>query len=195
SEPKAQANDPSVVVPCVSGQFPKIRCLAIAPFALETDVGRELASDLVTQAQSKFHSAQARSDHLFGIGLSAGIGFGFPGENQPVGQQHLVFGFDTQRGSPTVADIRGCLDFKKVGSQALNTECGPGARWSVAKVLTHTGDDIPPAQYWPSVQRFYSASLHAAVQRMPLAPEPQSVEVAADPANAFPTDLCAITCI
>lgn len=50
SEPETQTNDPAVVVPCMPGQRPKIRRFAMAPFMLKTDIRRELAGHLVTQA-------------------------------------------------------------------------------------------------------------------------------------------------
>ena len=104
------------------------------------DVGRELATDLVAQAQAQLAIGKARTDAAGGIVPAVQVDLGVGLEDQPVGQQDVVLALQAQRALAVLAEEGGDFRLEVVERQALHAERRPGLRRAGLEILAHAGD-------------------------------------------------------
>src|SRR3546814_6612435 len=92
-EPDAQARHETGIVDVIALATAKVCGAAVCALPGHADVRRELAADLVAQAQASLGRAQARADAAAGVVLAVELGLDLPLQDQPVGQQRVVLGF------------------------------------------------------------------------------------------------------
>src|SRR3546814_6738541 len=97
-EPDAQARHETGIVDVIALATAKVRGAAVCALPGHADVRRELAADLVAQAQASLGRAQARADAAAGVVLAVELGLDLPLQDQPVGQQRVVLGFQARPG-------------------------------------------------------------------------------------------------
>src|SRR5690606_31367507 len=103
-------------------------------------------------------------------------------QDQPVGQQQLVLRLEAEMRAARLAQVRGGLHLEPVRCQSLDADGGPGAPRPGTELLANTADDVPPTADGPPVEHLRFRVLDAAALFAgALRPEPQAVEVAADP--------------
>src|SRR3546814_17228732 len=93
-------------------------------------------------AETGFDRAQSAADSNGLSVLAPGFAFDEPLADQPVGEQHFVFGFRPKPDLAGLAQVRGRVDFKLVRGKADDAERGISARRAAAKaeVMSDTGD-------------------------------------------------------
>src|SRR3546814_11697368 len=89
--------------------------------------------ELVAQAETGFDLAQSAADSNRRIVLAPGFALDEPLADQPVGEQHFVFGFRPKPDLAGLAQVRGRFDFKLVRGKADDAERGISARRAAAK--------------------------------------------------------------
>src|SRR5690606_12356205 len=99
--------------------LPEARCLSEGAFAHDADVGGDLATDLITQAQAKFGGAQAGTNSPRRVVLPVELRLEQWLQNQPIGKQRLVLNFNPGRGLSRLADIGLCVDFESLGRDTV----------------------------------------------------------------------------
>src|SRR3546814_678949 len=94
SEPDANARNQAGVFDVLAVGAGEIG--AVAEFAAphHTQVGRELAAELVAQPQAEFDAAQARAEAALAIVLAVQLGLELWLQDQPVAAQQFVFGLE-----------------------------------------------------------------------------------------------------
>jgi len=114
------------------GHYPApLKALEVIARGLTLPLGEALALE-----------AQAYGE--IGIALAIEVGFDARLQDQPLGQQQLVFAGQTQCRASTIAHIGGGLDIEPVWSQTLHAEGHPVACGSAeTRVIPHTELGIP----------------------------------------------------
>ncbi|MNI81205.1 hypothetical protein D3C73_1377970 [compost metagenome] len=96
-------------------------------FVADADVRREAAAELVAQAQAGFDLVEAAADAVLGFILAGHGRFQQGLQDQPVGQQHVVFDFGLGHQLATGAGIQRGRAFELVRRQPLDADRRPGA--------------------------------------------------------------------
>src|SRR5690606_10375202 len=107
--------------------------------------------------------------------------------HQAIGQQELVLGLESEMRAAARPDIGRGLDVEPERRKPLHPERGPCLRGSGADVLPDPHDDLPPPRDGPAVEQVRLGADEAIASELTLGPEPEAVDVAADPALRVPT--------
>src|SRR3546814_8386436 len=107
-----------------AGGFDEIGRVAEATRPDVADVGREAAAELAAQAQAEAGIAQALADVVLVVVAAVEVGLKLRLQDQPVGQQYLVFAFEPGGQASGGADVASGLDLELVGHQSLHADRG-----------------------------------------------------------------------
>src|SRR3546814_5216495 len=135
--------------------------------------------ELGAEAETVLDLAQSAADSHRRIFLGLGVALDEPLADQPVGEQHFVFGFRPKHDLAVLAQVRGRFDFKLVRGKADDAERGISARRAAAKaeVMSDTGDCIPPSGDGPAVQDFHIRRLGGSARTLALRSEEHTSEL------------------
>src|SRR3546814_126037 len=97
-EPDSDAGDDAGVLDVVQLFTPVVGSTAVGALPRHTDVGRELAMELVTQTEAGLQRAEAITNAALRIVLAPGFGFDQPLSDQAIGEQRLVLGLKRETG-------------------------------------------------------------------------------------------------
>ncbi|EOQ79655.1 hypothetical protein K652_15507 [Pseudomonas aeruginosa VRFPA02] len=192
SEPHADTGDEARLVVVLALGAGQVGAVAVGAVPGHPDVGRELATDLVAQAQAQLAIGKARTDAAGGIVPAVQVDLGAGLEDQPVGQQDVVLALQAQRALAVLAEEGGDFRLEVVERQALHAERRPGLRRAGLEILAHAGDQVPPGTDGVPEQRLDLGVLGLAVEPFAFAAQPQAVDVAADPAAGVPGQRAAV---
>src|SRR3546814_1668139 len=95
--------------------------------ACSLPIWREAAAELVAQAQAEAGIAQALADVVLVVVAAVEVGLKLRLQDQPVGQQYLVFAFEPGGQASGGADVASGPDLELVGRQSLHADRGPVA--------------------------------------------------------------------
>src|SRR5687768_87133 len=98
-------------------------------------------------------------------------------------------------GPPTRTDVAGGFYFEPLRRESLDPHGYPGLRIARAEVLTDTGDEIPPPREAAPPHCMKGRGFDRTVLRFAFSPEPETVDVAADPAGVLEIDAAAVTAL
>src|SRR5690348_1127107 len=114
SKPDAEPRHELQVVGGLALRTREVAAAAEALLPHHTDVRRELAADLVTQAQTDFDIRQARSNAALGIVAPVEIGLQRRLQDQALGKARFVSGRHARGGAATLPDVKRRLGFEPV---------------------------------------------------------------------------------
>src|SRR3546814_15534520 len=131
--------------------------------------------------------AQALADVVLVVVAAVGVGLKLRLQDQPVGQQYLVFAFEPGGQASGGADVASGLDLELVGRQSLHADRGPVAVAAGGiRVVAQADRAIPPRPGGMAPEQFGAGVRKAAVAAFALAAQPELVEVAADAGAQVP---------
>src|SRR5690606_33693989 len=159
------------------------------------DVGRELAGDLVAQAQPGFDRAQSGADAACEVGLAVRFGFGAPLQDHALAEQGVVLHFQPCGGAAAFAEVDGGRDLDLEGRQSLNSDRQPVGVRVFAEIVTNDDKHILPGAHALPVQYFDVAGYDLDERRVAFAAQPQLAHVAAEPGAALPTEMTAAVAV
>src|SRR5690606_28073766 len=188
SEPDPHARHDTGVLDITGLRATEVCGSAVGTLPDHADIRRELSMELVAQPETGFDLAQSAADSNRRIILAPGFALDQPLADQPVGEQHFVFGFRAETDLAGLAHVGGRFDFELVRGETDDTKRGIGARWTAVEteVMADTGDRVPPGGDGPTVQDFHIRRLGGSARTLALAAEPEPVQVGADPGFRFP---------
>src|SRR5690242_2553024 len=147
----------------------------------DTDVGCELASNFIAQAQAYFDVGQAGADAALRIVLAIDVSFQPRLQYQSLRQQFFVLELDARCSAATLPDVERGLGLEPVRCQPFDAERGPSATWSDAEIVPHPNLRVPVRRDCVIPQRFRAQLLQLAIGTIALELQPQLVEVTAVP--------------
>src|SRR3546814_5998174 len=160
------------------------------------DVGREAAAELVAQAQAEAGITQALADVVLVVVAAVEVGLKLRLQDQPVGQQYLVFAFEPGGQASGGADVASGLDLELVGRQSLHADRGPVAVAAGGiRVVAQAARAIPPRPGGMAPEPFGTGVRKAAVAAFALAAQPELVAVAADAGQQVPAQGIVLTAL
>src|SRR5690606_25312017 len=92
---------------------------------------------------------------------------------------------EREAGARVGADVSRRFDLEPVRRQPLDADGGPCLRIARAEVLAHARDDVPPSREAVPPEGIDRCALEPSIVRLGLRPEPEAVDVAADPARVL----------
>src|SRR3546814_14067202 len=113
-EPDSDAGDDACVLDVVQLFTSVVGSTAVGALPHHADVRRELAMELVTQAEAGLQCAEAITNTPLRIVLAPGFGFDQPLSDQAIGEQSLVLGLKRETGLDCLAEIAGRTDLQPV---------------------------------------------------------------------------------
>src|SRR5690606_31024895 len=121
----------------VAGRSGKLLRVAVLAYPLDAEVRGELAANLVTQAQGRGHFRETTAQAALRITPAVEVRL-HPGlEDQPLRQEKLVGGVQTQCAASRLSEIAGCLDLEPVGGETFDPEGQPLPARPLAAVDSH----------------------------------------------------------
>jgi len=123
----------------------QVRGLAQGARPRDSDIGRDLAPELVTKTQTYVDIRQPGHQSPGRIILPVGIQFGFRLKDQPLGKQQVVVRSETQSGPAAFAKIEDSFDVKEVRSKSAQPGRSPVSLGPVAPVMPDTQLPAPPS--------------------------------------------------
>src|SRR5256885_163446 len=124
-EPESHASHPARLLRAATFGAHIVRGASEAARPFHADVGGELATEFIAQAQASRRFGQALADTAFRVVLAIELQFGTRLQNQSLGQQQLVAAFDTQRRTSATSHVARRLQLEPVGGEALDAESQP----------------------------------------------------------------------
>src|SRR5690606_813891 len=157
SEPDPHARHDTGVVDVPGPCATLVRRSAVGTLPDDADIGSELPMELVAQAETGFDLAQPAADSNRRIVLAPGFALDQPLADQPVGEQHFVFGFRPEPYLAGLAQVGRGFDFELVRGKTNDAKRGIGARRATAKteIVADTGHCVPPWCDRTAVQDFH----------------------------------------
>ncbi len=152
-----------------------------APAPLHADVGRELARDVIAQAQPGGGVGQAAADAARRIVLAVGVELELRLQHHALGQQQFIAGAQAQGAASLVAQVAGGLDVEPVRRQALHAEGQPVAVGASAVVVANAELRVPVGRDGVPPQQLGSRILQPPLRSLPFGLEHRAVEIAPVP--------------